>query len=131
MQGKVKADNVKPWAILWFALYTWDFYSDILFVVRLAEYSVNKEEHAEIVWWLFAASTLFIVIPWTLNLIQLFRAQKKWTTDSTAGRCSWLVCWYVYISHCYCALFILLSESMDNNNYNTLINLTKIGPLYW
>ena len=96
---KRKADNVKPWGILWFSLYTWDFYSDILFVVRLAEYSVNKEEHANIVWWLFAASALFILVPWTLNLFQLFRAQKKWTTDETVqeGVRGWFVDWSIVL----------------------------------
>ena len=90
---KMKADNVKPCGIFWFSLYTWDFYSDILFVVRLAEYSVNKEEHADIVWYLFAASAVFIVVPWLLNLLQLFRAQKKWTTDSAVqeGVRGWFV----------------------------------------
>ena len=90
---KMKADNVKPWGIFWFSLYTWDFYSDILFVVRLAEYSVNKEEHANIVWYLFGASAAFIIVPWSLNLLQLFRAQKKWTTDKTVqeGVRGWFV----------------------------------------
>ena len=100
---KIKADNVKPWSILWFALYTWDFYSDILFVVRLAEYSINKEEHADTVWWLFGAAALFVLVPWILNLIQLFTAQKKWTTDSTVqeGVRGWFVGMLLFTVHSF------------------------------
>ena len=96
---RVKADNVKGFSILFFSLYTWDFYSDTMFCVRLAEYSVNDEEHADIVWWLFAASTLFIIIPWMLNLMQLFKAQKQWISDPNVqeGVRGWFVGMSLYI----------------------------------
>eukprot|EP00485_Elphidium_margaritaceum_P016189 CAMPEP_0202732606 /NCGR_PEP_ID=MMETSP1385-20130828/187748_1 /ASSEMBLY_ACC=CAM_ASM_000861 /TAXON_ID=933848 /ORGANISM="Elphidium margaritaceum" /LENGTH=929 /DNA_ID=CAMNT_0049398929 /DNA_START=243 /DNA_END=3032 /DNA_ORIENTATION=+ len=95
----IQADNVKPWSIFWFALYTWDFYSDLLFSVRLLEYCINKERQYHVVWWIFAASSLFVVIPWVLNLRQLIKAQKKWTTDSTIqeGVRGWFIDWSIVL----------------------------------
>ena len=69
---KIGSDNVKAFGILFFSLYTWDFYSDIMFCVRL----VDAKQ-----WELFGIGLMFIFIPWAMNLVQLFREQKKWTSD--------------------------------------------------
>ena len=45
-----------------------------LFMIRLGD---AKQ------WVLFAFSMIFIFVPWIMNLIQLFQAQKKWTTDKS------------------------------------------------
>ena len=87
---QIGSDNVNSFKILFFALYSWDFYSDIMFCARLAD-------AAE--WILFALSLLFIVVPWSANLVQLFRAQKHWTMDSSVqeGVRGWLVDWSVVL----------------------------------
>lgn len=93
--GKVYAksigsDNVKAFGILFFSLYAWDFYSDIMFCVRL----VDAKQ-----WMLFVVGMLFIFVPWTMNLLQLFREQKKWTEDPlTKEKVSgWLVDWSIVL----------------------------------
>ena len=94
---KMGSDNVKAFSLLFFALYTWDFYSDIMFCVRL----VDAQQLI-----LYIPSILFIFIPWIMNLIQLFQAQKKWTTDKTVqegvrgwfiGKIYFYVIFYLYI----------------------------------
>ena len=71
---RLKSDNVKPFKILFFALYAWDFYSDVMFCVRLGD--AEK-------WILFAVSMMFIFVPWGMNIGQILQAQKRWTTDSS------------------------------------------------
>ena len=75
--------------MIFFALYTWDFYSDIMFMVRLGD--ANE-------WILFAISMVFIFIPWIMNLVQLFQAQKKWTTDKSVqeGVRGWFIGMLLY-----------------------------------
>ena len=87
---KIGSDNVKPFGILFFSLYTWDFYSDIMFCVRLSD----AEQ-----WTLFIVGMLFIFIPWIMNLVQLFQAQKKWTTDKSVqeGVRGWLIDWSIIL----------------------------------
>ena len=96
---KYGADNVRAFKILWFSLYTWDFYSDIVFAIRLLEYWLNDEDDADIVLYLFIASVVFIWIPWGLNIRQMIYAQKKWTTDPTvqAGVRGWFLNWSIIL----------------------------------
>ena len=84
------SDNVKAFGMLFFSLYTWDFYSDVMFNIRLAD----EEE-----WTLFTVGMLFIFVPWFMNLFQLFQAQKKWTTDMTIqeGVRGWFVDWSIVL----------------------------------
>ena len=81
---KLGSDNVKPFGILFFSLYTWDFYSDVMFSVRL--YDAKQ-------WILFVVSMVFILVPWTMNMIQLFRAEKAWTADTSIkeGVTGWFI----------------------------------------
>ena len=92
---KIGSDNVKPFGILFFSLYTWDFYSDIMFCARLGD----AEQ-----WTLFIVSCLFIFIPWIMNMIQLFRAQKKWTQDKSVqeGVRGWLIDWSIILVVAVC-----------------------------
>ena len=92
---RIGSDNVKPFKILFFALYTWDFYSDILFSVRLSDAQL---------WILFIISMAFIFIPWIMNLIQLFQAQKKWTTDKSVqeGVRGWFIDWSIILVVAVC-----------------------------
>ena len=92
---RIGSDNVKPFGILFFSLYTWDFYSDIMFCVRLSD----AEQ-----WVLFIVGMMFIFIPWTMNLMQLFQAQKKWTTDKSVqeGVRGWLIDWSIILVVAVC-----------------------------
>ncbi len=58
---KVGADNVRVMGVVYFGIYTWDFFSDVVFDARLAQREA---------WILFACSTLFVLIPYILNMIQ-------------------------------------------------------------
>ena len=88
-------DTVKPFGILFFSLYTWDFYSDIMFCVRLADAAQ---------WILFAVGMTFCVVPWTMNLLQLFQAQKRWTVDKSVqeGVRGWLLDWSIVLVVAVC-----------------------------
>ena len=92
---RIGSDNVKPFGILFFSLYTWDFYSDIMFCARLGDATE---------WALFTVSIVFIFVPWIMNIVQLFQAQKKWTTDETVqeGVRGWFVDWSILLVVAVC-----------------------------
>ena len=81
--------------LLFFSLYTWDFYSDVMFNLRLGDAGE---------WLLCGLALLFIALPWTLNLAQLFRAQKQWTTGRSVqeGVRSWLIDWSIVLVIAVC-----------------------------
>ena len=108
---KLKSDNVRPFKILFFALYTWDFYSDIMFCVRLGDASQ---------WILFLISMMFIFIPWFMNIFQLLQAQKKWTTDKSVqeGVRGWFI-GMIFAYYLLCTLFsIKYIQIVDRLEYH-------------
>ena len=129
MLGKVYAkrmgsDNVRAFGILFFSLYTWDFYSDIMFCVRLGD-------AAE--WVDFAFGLLFILVcvcvcvcsstpvlscclskvPWLMNIAQLLRAQKSWTTDTSVqeGVRGWLIDW---------SILLMVAVTLSGNSFGAI-----------
>ena len=101
---RIGSDNVNSFKILFFALYTWDFYSDIMFCVRLVDGSE---------WALFALSMLFIFLPWTMNLWQLNKAQRRWTTDKSVqeGVRGWLIDW---------SLILVIAVAVSGNSFGAI-----------
>ena len=87
---RIGSDNVNSFKILFFSIYTWDFYSDIMFCVRLGD---------AVEWILFILGIVFIFVPWTMNVYQLFRAQKQWTMDKSVqeGVRGWLIDWSIVL----------------------------------
>ena len=77
---KSGADNIKPFKLVAFSIYVWDFYSDLMFIARLAEYYLNNQD-ANIVLGLFISSIIFVVIPYLLNIYQIITIQSKWRND--------------------------------------------------
>ena len=100
----IGSDNVNSFKILFFALYTWDFYSDIMFCVRLADGSE---------WLLFALSMVFIFLPWTMNLVQLNKAQTQWTNDQSVqqGVRGWLIDW---------RLILVIAVAISGNSFGAI-----------
>ena len=81
------ADCIRMSGIVYFGLYTWDFYSDIVFDLELLNY-----DDTEI---LFYLCTAFIAIPWISNMISLSKYQQKWCKDDAIRErvYSWFVSW--------------------------------------
>ena len=50
-------------------------------------------------WILFVIGMIFIFVPWSMNLWQLFQAQKKWWSDKTVqeGVRGWFIDWSVVL----------------------------------
>ena len=86
----VGSDNVRPFGILFFSLYAWDFYSDIMFAVRLWDAAESM---------LFAVAASSICIPWSMNLVLVFKSVQKWETDKSLreGVRGWLISWSCFL----------------------------------
>merc|ERR1712241_1127180 len=77
-------------SILLFGLYTWDFYSDILFSIEVwVQYDLSNNDarnDTETTYlWLFIFCIVFLVVPVLTGLSSLFRFQDKWTKDPSIG----------------------------------------------
>ena len=70
----IGADNVRVMGIVYFGIWGWDFVSDVIFAARTAEQGYYYQT---------IASTTFIIIPWCLNMRQLFKQEQKWCNDPT------------------------------------------------
>ena len=68
------ADNIRVIGIIYFGLWTWDFGSDVLFAARAGDQGFYG---------LSIISFIFIIIPWSLNMRQLFMNEQKWSIDPT------------------------------------------------
>ena len=66
------SDNAKYIAVFIFGLQIWDFMSDLSFAYNLPDKQKNP---------LFFWSILFIVIPWTINIIFLLAFRYKWANN--------------------------------------------------
>ena len=86
--GYWKADCIRISGIIYFGLYTWDFYSDIVFCLSL--YDCDDCPRT-----LFYADAAFVVVPWIANMIALSRYQNKWCKDETIRErvYQWFVSW--------------------------------------
>lgn len=82
------ADNVRISGIILFALYTSDFYTDIVFCLNLINY-YNRWAY------MFWLTVVFIVVPWGMNMVALSRYQNKWCEDETVRErvYQWFVHW--------------------------------------
>ena len=114
---RIGSDNVRAFGILFFSLYTWDFYSDIMFCVRLAD-------AAE--WWLFGIGLMFIFVPWAMNVAQLFQAQNRWMTDASVqeGVQGWLIDW---------SIVLVVAVALSGNSFGAieLANVCNVNiPFY-
>ncbi len=90
--GKVMgSDNVRVMGMVYYGLYTWDFFADVFFSVRLWE---------QWIWHLAAPCTLFVIVPYVMNMVQLHQNQKKWMNDlRIAERIrGWLIDWNFVLS---------------------------------
>ena len=67
-------DDFQIVPVILFGVYSWDFFSDIFFVSNIFQ---DREPTAFTVF-LFAASSLFIVVPVLKGFSDLVRAQKEW-----------------------------------------------------
>ncbi len=56
-----KADDVRVMGVVFFSIYTWDFFADVVFLGRLGEQSA---------WILFSFSFIFILLPYGLNMVR-------------------------------------------------------------
>lgn len=83
-----KADCVRVSGIICFGLYTWDFYSDIVFSLTLYDCPDCPKL-------LFQASLAFVVLPWVANMFALSRYQNKWCKDASVRErvYNWFVKW--------------------------------------
>jgi len=81
------ADCIRMSGIVYFALYTWDFYSDIVFDLELLNYEGTRV--------MFGVCTAFIIIPWIANIASLSRYQQLWCKDDAIRErvYSWFVSW--------------------------------------
>eukprot|EP01083_Nonionella_stella_P238780 836529_1 len=81
------ADCIRISGIIYFGLYTWDFYSDIVFDLELLNYPDTQ--------YLFYLCTAFIAIPWIANMYSLSKYQQKWCKDDAIRErvYSWFVSW--------------------------------------
>ncbi|ETO28981.1 hypothetical protein RFI_08145 [Reticulomyxa filosa] len=77
-------DTLRSAGLVFFGLYAWDFYSDAVFIVRLAQVGA---------WYLFLVGMAFLVIPYVLNLKHLLAFQKQWMADPAMSErlTSWLI----------------------------------------
>eukprot|EP01083_Nonionella_stella_P113264 333815_1 len=64
-------------------------------------------------WLLFTISIIFIFLPWIMNLVQLFEAQKKWVTDSSIqeGVRGWFMNWN---------LVLILACAISGNSFGSI-----------
>ena len=84
----IGADNVRVMGVVYYGIWTWDFVSDVIFAARALEQGYLYQ---------CLASAVFIVIPWILNMRQLFRHQHVWSNDPTIKErvSSWLIDWSI------------------------------------
>ena len=69
--------------ILLFGLYTWDFYSDILFSWVVYNYYAVCNDDLMLA--LFIGCLIFLILPIVASIWSLFRFQDKWTEDPAIG----------------------------------------------
>ena len=67
-------DDFKIVSVVLFGVYTWDYFSDIFFASNL----LKETERTALTSTLFAASSLFIVVPVIKGFLDLVKAQKEW-----------------------------------------------------
>ena len=70
----VGSDNVKLFRIVLFGIWTWDFVSDLIFSTRALEQGYYNQG---LLGW------IFVLIPWTLNIIIMVKSQKQWMQDNS------------------------------------------------
>ena len=70
----VGADHVKSMRIVFFGVWTWDFFSDIIFTSRAFEQKFYLQAILGLV---------FVILPWISNIILLIKSEREWTRDST------------------------------------------------
>ena len=76
------ADNLAYMSIFLFAIYTWDFFSDIFFSLEVFDRAGEvSQEKAVRYYVLLGLCVLFIVLPMVLNLRNLLLFQTKWQSD--------------------------------------------------
>ena len=65
-----------------YALYTWDFISDIILATYIYVDVLNGHKNLLT---LFIFSIIFIILPWIVNIITLNKFQKKWQNSELHG----------------------------------------------
>ena len=101
----IGADNIRISGCIYFAVYTFDFYSDIIFsleilnAILIYDGSIN-ELNFKFKLILFILSWLFIIIPWIVNMRQLITNEAKWCLDPIIGDKirSWLIDWSIFLN---------------------------------
>ena len=71
-------------------MWTWDFVSDVIFAARAAEQGYIYQ---------CIASSIFVIIPWCLNMRQLIKGQDKWCNDPTIKDTvnTWMIHWSILL----------------------------------
>ena len=68
------ADNVKSINIVFFGIWVWDLFSDLIFSARAIDQRYFLQG---------ALGIVFVFIPWFVNVYVLIQSQKKWTQDNS------------------------------------------------
>ena len=75
--NKSGADNVRIMGIIFFGVWSWDFFSDVLFAARM--YDQKYYVH-------FAFALVFVAIPYFLQFYQVLKMQQVWVQDTSISR---------------------------------------------
>ena len=110
----VGSENVRTMSIAFFALYTWDFFSDMMFVARLADkatagFEQDRDRSRVLMTALFVTSLLFLIVPYLLNQRTLINAQWRWFTDPVI--CQKIKDWHLHYGRLLISLSVLCGSS--------------------
>ena len=84
-----KADCIRITGLLYFGIYVWDIYSDIVFSIDILNYRNDG------LMYLFYISISFIILSWITNMYALWKYQSIWCKDETINErvYQWFLSW--------------------------------------
>ena len=95
----IGGDNIRISGCIYFAFWTLDFYSDIIFSIEMISFGINNR-NIFAVWILVICCYLFIILSWSLNMKNLIQYEEIWSQNEIIGESVhiWLIDWSVWLN---------------------------------